>query len=177
MTGADIRARLVPRALVGVTFEAVAGAPVVDMSLDEAVEAKRAIDAGLEETGNADGHRMWFLHAFDGSSLYFLVATFHVTCEDGPGCLEYRAETIVRVARTDEALAALGAGETVALYEVGVRGVRGGMSEDEVVGVLGKPGAVVPLQPPGSFRYVYPDLTVTFHGFEVISVHEDADPG
>lgn len=164
--------QVVPQALIGVEFKGIDTAEVTSKTLAQAAALKDKVEAEHKEHHTEEGHRAWFFHAFTKHHLYFFVARYHIECENMLGCLEYIVEEMVRVPRTEAALEKLGVKEEVDLYEVGVRGVKGGMTRNEVTAVLGEPESEVPLQLFGSFRLHYPGLDVTFYGERVLTVHE-----
>lgn len=164
--------QIVPQALIGVEFKGIDTAGVTSKTLAQAAALKDKVDEEHKEHYTEEGHRAWFFHAFNKHHLYFFVARYHIECENMLGCLEYIVEEMVRVPRSEAALEKLGVKDEVDLYEVGVHGVKGGMTRDEVTAVLGEPESEMPLQLFGSFRMHYPGLDVTFYGERVLTVHE-----
>jgi hypothetical protein len=163
---------VVPQGLVGVSFSGIDTAGVKDLSLGKAKELKAKVDEAYKKDHTGEGHEQWFFHAFDKKSLYFFVGKFRMKCQGMLGCMEYVVDTLYKVPRSEQAEADLEARHTVDLWETGIRGVKGGMKEDEVKAVLGEPQSVEVLQYVGSFRYVYSDISVTFLNYEVAFVHE-----
>jgi hypothetical protein len=166
---------VVPQGLVGVSFSGIEKAGVKSLSPGKAKELKAKVDEAYKKNYTEEGHEKWFFHGFDKKYLYFFVGRFRMKCEGMLGCMEYVADTLYRVPRSEKTEADLEAKHDVDLWEVGIRGVKGGMTEEEVKAVLGEPQSVEALQYVGSFRYNYSDISVTFLNNEVAFVHEADD--
>jgi len=162
---------ILPQGLVGVGFSGEDTAPTQTLTLAKALALKVKVDEAFEKDHTGEGHEQWFFHAFDATSLYFFVGRFHLKCTGMLGCMEYVVDTIYSVPRSDKSEAELGVEDTVGLWEEGIMGIRGGMSAEEVKAVLGKPESEDVLQYVGSFRYNYPQVSVTFLNNEVAFVH------
>jgi hypothetical protein len=162
---------ILPQGLVGVGFSGEDTAPTKKLTLEKAAALKAEVDEAFEKDHTGEGHVQWFFHAFDATSLYFFVGRFHLKCTGMLGCMEYVVDTIYSVPRSDRAEAELGVEDTVGLWEEGILGIRGGMSAEEVKAVLGEPDSEEVLQYVGSFRYSYPQVSVTFLNDGVAFVH------
>jgi len=152
----ESRKYLIPRGIVGVVFSDQEGIAVKDLPYQEAKKIKSETDD------------KWFFHEFDQDYLIFFTARY----EPNPIKFKrpwgtYVTENIYRVRRSNEAEEVLGVSTILQFYEVGERGIKGAMTEDEVVAVLGKPNSVEVLGPLGSFDYVYDDFKVRFLDYEV----------
>jgi hypothetical protein len=150
--------RIVPQLVVGLAFPGIDTAPHEEMSLAAALDLEAEIEDEARSHDRDEGTRGWFFHGFDDRTLFFFVGRFHVRC-DYLGCQDYAAERVVEVRRSADAMRKLGVENVVLFYEVGVRGVRGGMTPDEVKQVLGPPASTAAEQYFGSFRWLYDDGT------------------
>lgn len=152
---------LIPQGIVGVVFSNQEGIPLEDISYQEAKKIKTESDD------------KWFFREFDQNYLIFFTARY----EPNPVKFKrpwgtYVTENIYRVRRSKEAEESLGVSEIVQFYEIGKRGIKGAMTEDEVVAVLGKPKEVEELGPFGSFDYVYDGFKVRFLDDRVALINE-----
>jgi hypothetical protein len=148
--------QIVPQLVVGLGFPGIDTAPHEEMSLASALDLEAKIEDEAKSRDRDEGTRGWFFHGFDDRTLYFFVGRFHVRC-DHLGCQDYVVERIVEVRRSADAMKRFGVEDVVLFYEVGVRGVRGGMTPDEVKQVLGPPSSTMAEQYFGSFRWLYDD--------------------
>jgi len=159
---------IVPQLVVGLAFPGRDTAPHEGLSLKEALSLRAEIEDEAKDSPREEGSRDWFFHGFDDRTLSFFVGRFHVRC-DYLGCQDYVVERIVDVPRSADAMRRLGVESTVALYEVGVRGVRGGMTQEEVKQVLGPPASSMAEQYFGSFRWRYDDGTTILFWNDVVA--------
>lgn len=159
---------LVPQLVVGLAFPGRDTAPHEGLSLSEALALRAEIENDAKESPRDEGSRGWFFHGFDDRTLSFFVGRFHVRCEI-LGCQDYVVERIVDVPRSADAMRQFDVDRTVALYEVGVSGVRGGMTPEEVKQVLGPPTSTMPEQYFGSFRWRYDDGTMILFWSNVVA--------
>jgi len=150
--------QIVPQLVVGLAFPGVDTAPHEEMSLAAALDLKVEIEEEARSHDRDEGTRGWFFHGFDDRTLFFFVGRFHVRC-DYLGCQDYVVERIVEVRRSAEAMRKFCVEDVVLFYEVGVRGVRGGMTPEEVEKVLGPPSSTIAEQYVGSFRWRYDNGT------------------
>jgi len=160
--------QIVPQLVVGLAFPGVDTAPHEEMSLAAALDLKAEIEDEARSHDRDEGTRGWFFHGFDDRTLSFFVGRFHVRCEI-LGCQDYVVERIVDVPRSADAMRQFDVDRTVALYEVGVSGVRGGMTPEEVKQVLGPPTSTMPEQYFGSFRWRYDDGTMILFWSNVVA--------
>lgn len=72
---------------------------------------------------------------------------------------------------SQEAEDGLGVSGIIKLYEVGKHGIKAGMTEEEVVAILGKPKSVNELGPLGSFDYFYDGVNIRFLDFKVAGIN------
>ena len=132
-----------------------------------------AVAEALRIRAAATGELGWLFRGFDDEALYFELARLEPGPEPGRhplgSCI---VEAAYRVDREDDAERALGVVETIRAYTVGVRGVRSGMTEEEVADLLGPSLETRELGPVGSFDLVFEDLTVRFLEHRV--AHVDA---
>ncbi|MCK9463975.1 MAG: hypothetical protein M0R80_30530 [Proteobacteria bacterium] len=150
--------QIVPQLVVGLAFPGIDTAPQEEMSLAAALDLREEIEDEARSHPRDEGTRGWFFHGFDDRTLYFFVGRFHVRCEI-LGCQDYVVERIIEVRRSADAMRKFGVENVVLFYEVGVHGVRGGMTPEEVKQVLGPPSSTVAEQYVGSFRWLYDDGT------------------
>jgi len=160
--------RIVPQLVVGLAFPGVDTAPHEGRTLAKALALRAEIEDEARSHDRDEGTRGWFFHGFDDRTLSFFVGRFHVRCEI-LGCQDYVVERIVDVPRSADAMRQFDVDRTVALYEVGVHGVRGGMTEEEVKQVLGPPTSTMPEQYFGSFRWRYDDGTMILFWNNVVA--------
>jgi hypothetical protein len=157
-TPSEAGPRIVPQLVVGLAFPGIDTAPHEEVSLATALDLEAEIQEEARSRGRDEGTRGWFFHGFDDRTLYFFVGRFHVRCEI-LGCQDYVVERIVEVPRSADAMRRFDVERVVTFYEVGVRGVRGGMTTEEVKRALGPPSSTIAEQYFGSFRWLYADGT------------------
>ncbi len=127
----------------------------VDVDLHTALDTREAVDSEFQAWYGRPGHPRWFFHAFDGKNLDFVVARYEPSDEDDA---RYVAQRRLRVKRTPDAEKALGVVDVVREYEIGMGGVRAGMSSRQVLAVAGRAEASIPRS--GSFDLLYPTFCV-----------------
>lgn len=127
----------------------------VDVDLHTALDTRQAVETELFAAYGRPGHPRWFFYAFDGKNLDFIVARYEPS---GGTELRYVAQRRLRVKRTLDAERALGVLDVVREYEVGLGGVRPGMSSRQVLAVAGRAEARIPRS--GSFDLLYPTFCV-----------------
>lgn len=149
---------IVPQGLVHVSFRGIDAVAAEVLSLHEALDLRAAVLTALETTRRDPGHRAWFFHAFDRSTLVFFVARWQPLTQGGIYTAERRI-VVRRDARTESALEVAG---VIAEYEQGAGNLRAGMTREEVERRRGPPPQVQELGPVGSFDYLYPDLCARF---------------
>jgi hypothetical protein len=126
----------------------------VDVDLHTALQTREAVETEFHSAYGRPGHLRWFFHAFDGETLDFVVARYDA--EE----LRYVAQRRLRVRRSREAERTLGVVGVVREYEIGMGGVRAGMSSRQVVAVAGPAEARVTRARGGSFDLLYPTFCV-----------------
>lgn len=132
------------------------------------VEAKRL----MTETATKSDYN-WLLREFNDQELVFYVAALSSNPRANVRPWgSYIVERVISVKRDPQAVEELRVGPTIDLYEKGRRGVKGGMSETEVMAVLGQPVSIDQLGPFGSFDYNYDGLKVRFLDNEVAYIQE-----
>jgi hypothetical protein len=156
---APIDRHVVPKSLVGVSFENFDRALMVDVDLHTAVQTREAVESEFKTAYGKTGHPRWFFHAFDVTSLDFVVARY----EPAPGRrARYVAERRLRVKRTRDAERALGVMDVVIDYDTWVRKVKPGMNRRDVVKIAGRPEMERQLSHPGAYELRYPAFCVRF---------------
>jgi hypothetical protein len=169
----EVRNRhVLPFGLVGVGMRKDRDVQVIETSLAEAKRLRTQLETDLD-TDSAAEKRTWFFREFDDDFLIFFIAKY----EPGqtPGRRPwgtYVVERLLRVPRSREAEEELGIGEVVSLYEVGRGGIKGGMSQEEVVQLLGEPQQREALGPFGAYDLIYEKLRVRFLDEEVAALWE-----
>lgn len=154
---------VVPNRLVNASLEEFDRVSFVDVDLHTAVQTREAVENELHARYGRPGHPRWFFHAFDGEHLDFVVARY---VPDG-GPARYVAERRLRVKRSREAERALGVSNVVHEYEIGMSGVKAGMSHGQVTSIAGPAEARIPRVQTGSFDLLYPTFCVRFSGHRV----------
>jgi hypothetical protein len=147
-----------------VNFDRVAS---VDVDLHTAVQSREAVESEFKRAYGRTGHPRWFFHAFDVTSLDFVVARYEPTAGANG---RYVAERRLRVKRSREAERALGVMDVVLEYGTGTRGVKPGMARQDVVKIAGKPELERQLGRPGAFDLRYPAFCVRFVDAKVAHV-------
>lgn len=158
----DQKFHRIPVGYVGVAFAKSEHHGVDDVSLVAAVTAMNQAEDSRRKAAPQQSHEAWFFDAFDDASLFFSVAHYEPNPRGGRPVGTYKVLRRLRVRRSSEALAALGVESTVAQYEVGICGIRAGMSAQQVRYLLGPAPETQELGPVGAFRYEYPGLSVGF---------------
>lgn len=133
--------------------------PSSELDLVDAVARRDAVDVKYKATYLDPGHEQWFFHAFDRSTLDFVVARWEPTPPLGG---RYVAVQRFRVARTPEAVRAFSLERTIADYESGTGGVKAGMKPEEVRAIKGAPDRENQLGPFGAFDWIYGDEQIRF---------------
>ena len=149
----------IPRGLVGVRFTESETIKPVELTYQEAKEEM------LKE------ELKWFFKEFDQDYLVFSGTRYVPNPEKYKRPWgTYITEKIYRIKRSKKAEAEFLVNEIIEFYEVGERGIKGGMTETEVVEILGKPKSVNELGPFGSFDYAYDDFTVRFLDYQAADI-------
>jgi len=154
----------IPQGIVGVRFVCSDEVKTIDLTLDEALD--------LEQQVYLEGRLKWFFKEFDRDYLYFFTARYIPNPEKFKRPWgTYVTENIYRVKSSQAAEVELGVIEIIEFYEIGKHGIRGGMTKDEVIAILGKPNSIEVLGPLGSFDYLYDDFTVRFLEYKVALIN------
>jgi hypothetical protein len=124
-------------------LEGFAEAPLVDVSASELKALGKAANEDFEKSSSAPHHTRWFFWEFDRRSLVFVLAV-QEPISAPPGVLaarsRYLGKTRYRAKRTAETVAAFpGVAETIAEYEIGIGGVRAGMTLEQLYAAHGQP--------------------------------------
>jgi hypothetical protein len=152
----------------GVVLEQPPSVPLEDIELERA-------EALAERRDERAGDERWLLRAFDGCSLYFVLARLVENPQRGVRpWARLVIERRFRVERTPRAELRLGVRDQLIAYEQPVQNVRAGMSQGEVRARLGAPSRVEQLGPVGSFDWVYANRRIRFLEWKV--AHVDTAP-
>lgn len=165
MTGAD--RHVVANRLAHVALEKFEVVSFLDADLYTAVQTREAVESEFKMAYGQPGHPRWFFHAFDTKNLDFIVARFEPTEAKQP---RYVAERRIRVKRSKDAERALGVIDVVREYELGIRGVKVGMSGPEVVRIAGRPVSGRQAGSDGNYELVYPSVCLRFVNYKVAQV-------
>ncbi len=141
--------------LVDVTLADFDMVSFVDVDLHTALDTRDAVEIEFQSASGRAGHPRWFFYAFDGTNLDFVVATY----EPSDRTPRYVALRRLRVKRSPDAERELGVAEVVREYEIGVGGVRAGMSSRQVMSVAGRAEVSV-LRTESTFDLLYPTFCV-----------------
>lgn len=123
-----------------------------------------------EQRSEAGTWQLWHFQGFDDKQLYFFFARYEKNTKPGRPWGTYVISHRYRVARSADAEKRLYVDKTIAQYEVGVNGVRAGMSEGEILRILGKPLGVQLHQLAFVFDYHYADMDLRFFNCTVGSI-------
>lgn len=156
---AAIDRHIVPKPLVDVSLENFDNVASLDVDLHTAVQTREAVESEFKTVYGKIGHQRWFFHAFDVTSLEFVVARYEPTSTKPR---RYVAERRLRVKRSSEAERALGVTDVVFSYERSTRGLSVGMSRREVMAVAGLPETERPLGRAGAFDMRFQAFCVRF---------------
>jgi len=150
---------VVPKSFSDVSLEKFDEVGLLEVDLHTAVQTREAVEREFEKRYGKAGHPRWFFHAFDVTSLDFVVARYEPT-KGQPA--RYVAERRLRVKRSTDAERALGVADVTFSYERSSHGIDVGMSKQDVVKIAGKPLAERSLGRAGSFELRYPSFCVRF---------------
>jgi len=122
-----------------------------------------------------DVRTQWVFEGFDGKWLDFSFSRLPRPDNSGGAPTVVRrvhfvTERRVRVARTERAEELLWVSPVVDLYEIGIAGIRGGMTAADVVARLGEPLAEDGLGAYGNCDFIYSDREIRFLGNAVASI-------
>lgn len=150
---------VVPKSFVDVSLENFDKVGSLDVDLHTAVQTREAVESEFNAAYGKTGHPRWFFHAFDVTSLDFVVARYAPTSAKPR---RYVAERRLRVKRTSDAERALGVMDVVFSYERSTRGLKVGMSRREVMAIAGHPETERSFGRAGAFEMRYPAFCVRF---------------
>ena len=165
--------RSIPTGLVGIYLSNEDGVCAVDIPYRKAIEIKTKVDEDFKSNYTKPGHRRWFFVEFDKDTMIFWVARYKPNPIKGKRSWgTYIAEGIYRVKRSEEAENELAIKERIQLYENGKHEIKAGMTESEVIKILGQPKEIRQLGPVGSFDFIYDQVTVRFLNYDVAEIWE-----